>query len=70
MTIEKDSSLGIIKRISDQDGISKLNVSEMTVNLEKLEMPPAKKLTEDKKIYIFQNAKLNVPEEFKQKWIC
>jgi hypothetical protein len=69
MTIEKDSLLGIIERISDQDGIGKLNVSEMTVNLEKLELLPANKLTKDKNKYISENAKLNVPEEFKQKYM-
>jgi hypothetical protein len=41
----------------------------MTANLEKIKLPPAKKLTEDKKKYISENAKVNVPEEFKQKYM-
>jgi hypothetical protein len=69
MTIEKDSFLGIIERIKENDTVRELNVNEMTVNIEQAALPTPTKITEEKKKYILDNAKLNVPEEFRQRYI-
>ncbi len=69
MTIEKDSFLGIIERIEENDTVRELNVNEMTVNIEQTALPTPSKITEEKKKYILDNAKLNVPEEFRQRYI-
>jgi hypothetical protein len=42
ITIEKDSLLGIVERISDKDKVRELNVTEMTANIQKQQLPPAK----------------------------
>jgi hypothetical protein len=67
MTIEKDSFLGVIERIEENDTVGELNVKEMTVNIEQMALPTP--TTEEKKKYILDNAKLNVPEEFRQRYI-
>jgi len=69
ITIEKGSVLGIIERLDDDDEVGELNVNEMTANIEKQQLPPSKVLTQEKKTYISENAKLNVPAEFKQKYM-
>jgi hypothetical protein len=69
MTIEKDSFLGIIERIEENNTVGELNVNEMTVNIEQTELPTPTKITEEKKKYILNNAKLNVPEEFRQRYM-
>jgi hypothetical protein len=69
MTIEKDSFLGVIERIKDSDTAVELNVNEITVNIEQTALPTPTKITEEKKKYILDNAKLNVPEEFRQRYI-
>jgi hypothetical protein len=69
MTIEKDSFLGIIERIKENDKVGELNVNKMTVNIEQTALPTPTKITEEKKKYILDNAKLNVPEEFRQRYI-
>jgi hypothetical protein len=61
MTIEPDSLLGIVERLSGE-----LNVNENTVNIQK-QLPPAKPITKEKRQYILEHATLNVPEAFKQK---
>jgi hypothetical protein len=69
MTIEKDSFLGVIERIKESDTVGELNVNEMTVNIEQMALPTPTKIKEKKKKYILDNAKLNVPEEFRQRYI-
>jgi hypothetical protein len=39
------------------------------VNIEQKALPILTKITEEKKKYILDNTKLNVPEEFKQRYI-
>ena len=68
MTIEVNSLVGIIEKLSDEDKVGELNVNEMTVNIQK-QLPPAKPLTAVKRQYILEHATLNVPEEFKQKYL-
>ena len=69
MTIEANSLVGIIEKLSDDDEVGELNVNEMTVNIQKQQLPPAKPLTAAKREYILEHATLNVPEEFKQKYL-
>jgi hypothetical protein len=47
-----------------EDSIGELIVNEVTVNVEQTPT----KITEEKRKYILDNAKLNVPEEFWQKY--
>jgi hypothetical protein len=39
MTIEKNSFLGIIKRIKESDTVGELNINEMIVNIEQITLP-------------------------------
>ncbi len=57
MTIKKNSLLGIIEKLKDEDQVGELHVYKMIVNLEQREMQPAAKITEEKKKYIFDNVK-------------
>jgi hypothetical protein len=41
----------------------------MTVNIKQTALPTPTKITEEKKKYILDNAKLNVPEDFRQRYI-
>ena len=68
MTIEKDSPLGIIERISEEDTTGELNVNTMTVNIEKQQLEKVP-LTNDKRKYIEKTANLNVPENFRQHYL-
>ena len=61
MTIEKDSFLRIIERIKEFDRVGKLNVNEMTVNIEQMALPTPTKITEEKKKFILDN----VPAELR-----
>jgi hypothetical protein len=69
ITIEKDSPLGIVERMSDGDKVGELNVNEMTVNIQKQQFLPAKPITKEKCQYIMEHATLNVPGTFKQKYL-
>ncbi len=44
ITIEKDSLLGIVERISDDDEVGELNVNEMTVNIQKQQLDDLRNL--------------------------
>jgi hypothetical protein len=57
MTIEKNSILGIIEKLKDEDKVGELQFNEMTVNLEQKELTPAAKIMEKKKNYILDNVK-------------
>jgi hypothetical protein len=57
MMIEKNSLLGIIEKIKDEDQVGELQVNKMTVNLEQKELKPADKITEEKKKSILDNVK-------------
>jgi hypothetical protein len=57
MTIEKNSILGIIEKLKDEDQVGELQINEMTVNLEQKVLTPAAKITEKKKKYILDNVK-------------
>jgi hypothetical protein len=61
MTIEANSLAGIIEKLSDDDEVGELNINEMTVNIQKQQLPPAKPLTAVKCQYILEHATLNVP---------
>jgi len=52
MTIEANSLVGIIEKLSEEDEVGELNVHEMTVNIQKQQLPPAKPLTAVKRQYI------------------
>jgi hypothetical protein len=67
MTIEANSLVGIIEKLSHKDEVGELNVNEMTVNIQKQQLLPAKPLTAAKPQYILEHATLNVPDSFKQK---
>jgi hypothetical protein len=69
ITIKKDTLLGIVERISDGEEVGELNIAEMTVNIQKQQLPPAKSLTKEKRQYILEHATLNVPDTFKQKYL-
>ena len=69
MTIEKDSLVGIVENLREEDEVGELNVNEMTVNIQKQQLPPAKILTQEKRKYIAEHATLNVPEQFKKKYL-
>jgi hypothetical protein len=73
MTIKKNSLLGIIEKIKEEDRVGELRVNKMTVNLEQKEMKPAGKITEGKKKYFLDNVKFTRNEELteamKQKYI-
>jgi hypothetical protein len=60
MTIEADFLLGIVERLSEEDKVGKLYVNEMTVNIQKQQLPPAKPLTKEKCQYILEHATLVV----------
>ncbi len=49
MAIEANSLVGIIEKLSDDDEVGELNVNEMTVNIQKQQLPPAKPLTAAKR---------------------
>jgi hypothetical protein len=74
MTIEKNSILGIIEKINDEDQVGELQIKEMVVNLEQRELKPAAKITEKKKKYILDNVKFTrnkeLTEALKQKYIA
>jgi hypothetical protein len=74
MTIEKNSILGIIEKLKDEDQVGELQINEMTVNLEQKELTPAAKIKEKKKKYILDNVKFTRNEELtealKQKYIA
>jgi hypothetical protein len=74
MTIEKNSILGIIEKLKDEDQVGELQINEMTVNLEQKELTPAAKITEKKKKYILDNVKFvrkeELTEALKQKYIA
>jgi len=44
-------------------------VNEMTMNLEQTALSTPTKITEENKKYILDNAKLDVPDEFRQRYI-
>jgi hypothetical protein len=66
---EKDSLIGIVEQISDVDEVGELNSNEMTVNIHKQLLLPAKPLTKEKRHYILEDAMLNVPDMFKKKYL-
>jgi hypothetical protein len=66
ITIKKNYPLVIVKRISDEDEVGELNMNEMTVNIQKQQLPPAKPLNKEKRQYILEHATLNVPDTLKQ----
>ena len=74
MTIEKNSILGVIEKLKDEDQVGELQVNEMTVNLEQKDLTPAAKITEKKKKYILDNVKFarneDLTEALKQKYIA
>ena len=45
MTIEANALVGIIEKLSNDDEVGELIVNEMTVNIQKQQLPPAKPLT-------------------------
>ncbi len=53
ITIEKESQLRIVERISEEDKVGKLKVNEMSVNIQKQQLPQAKPLTKEKNICAF-----------------
>jgi hypothetical protein len=55
MTIEADSLVGIVERLSEEDEVGELNVTEMTVNIQKQQLPPAKPLIAAKRQYILEH---------------
>ena len=61
MTIETNALVGIIEKLSDNDKVWELNINEMTVNIQKQQLPPAKPLSAVKCQYILEHATLNVP---------
>jgi hypothetical protein len=69
MTIEKNSFLEIIEKIKESDTVIELNINEMTVNIEEATLWTPTKITEEKKKYILDYAKLNVPKELRQRYI-
>ncbi len=60
MTIETNALVGIIEKLSDNDKVWELNINEMTVNIQKQQLPPAKPLSAVKRQYILEHAMLNV----------
>ncbi len=60
-TIEKNSFLGIIERVEEDNTVGELNVNEMTMNIEQTVLPTLTQITEQKKKHIIDNAKLNAP---------
>ena len=69
MTIEANALMGIIEKLSDDDEVGELNVNEMTVNIQKQQLPPAKPLTAVQHQYILEHATLNVLDSLKQKYL-
>ncbi len=69
MTIEANALVGIVEKLSDDNEVEELNVNEMTVNIQKQQLPPTKPLTAVKRQYILEHAMLNVSEEFKHKYL-
>ena len=63
MMIEKNSVLGIIEKLKDEDQVGELQINKMTVNLEQKELTPAAKIMEKKKKYILGNVKFARNEE-------
>jgi hypothetical protein len=58
-----------LKRILSWESVGELNVNEMTMNLEQTALSTPTKITEENKKYILDNAKLDVPDEFRQRYI-
>ena len=56
MTIEANALVGIVEKLSDDDEVGELNVNEMTVNIQKQQLLPAKSLTAVKHQYILEHA--------------
>ncbi|MGV0994312.1 MAG: reverse transcriptase domain-containing protein, partial [Mycobacterium sp.] len=69
VTITKRSHIGSIEQIEEEDEVGVLNVNEMTMEIENTPLPAATKLTAEDKKYLLDNLHLNVPEEFKQRYI-
>jgi hypothetical protein len=69
MTIEADSLVGIVERLSEEDKLGELNLNEMTVNIQKQELLLAKPLTFENPQYIMEHAMLNLSDTFKQKYL-
>jgi hypothetical protein len=55
-----------VERISEDDEVGELKVNEMTVNIQKQPLQPAKPLTKEKCQFILVHAMLNVTDLFKQ----
>ena len=70
MTIEKGSILGIIESIhEEEDSVAALDLDSLIATVEATPPNEQSKITEQKKKFIMENAKLNVPEEFRQRYI-
>jgi hypothetical protein len=55
--------------MKESDTVIELNINEMTVNIEEATLWTPTKITEEKKKYILDYAKLNVPKELRQRYI-
>jgi hypothetical protein len=74
ITIDKNTILGVVEKLTSEDQVGELKVNKMTVNLEQKEMKPSSKITEEKRKYISNNVKFarneELTESVKQKYIA
>ena len=70
VTIKRDSIIGMVEQLLPNEEIAQLDVEKMSATLEnKIPIVPVRKLTEEKAKFIKEMANLNVPEEFRQRYI-
>ena len=70
VSIQKDSIIGIVEQLMPEEEIAQLNVEEMSATLEnKIPTQHVLKITEEKRKFKKEMANLNVPEEFRQRYI-
>jgi hypothetical protein len=73
MAIEKDTILGRVKKLTQEDKVGEFKVNKMTVNLEQKEMKPSAKMMKEKRKYILDNVNFTSNEDLtdsaKQKYM-
>ena len=69
ITIDRDTMVGVIENIKNEDTIEEMNVNTLTTNEEKQKKPEVVIISQKQKDFILANANLNVPPEYKDRYL-
>ena len=61
ITIERDSMLGVVEKISEEDEIEEMNIKHLTKEI-KIERPDVVHISKEQEKFILENPQLNVPQ--------